>query len=173
MLARDTRHVVYSYLRLKETLKIAALSKDEKASLQRSHIARKDKRLMVILDQRIWPTCLLHDGNLDKFLQRFKLILSFTDHIHIRVSFEESARRMGKRLCNEHNIAEEIAAVICALPQRFDCSKVWFCIIDSKIKLDLQLFLQIIDKHRPELSFSGFSMNGLALTTNQISSLTF
>ena len=133
MLARDTRHLVYSYLRLKETLKIAALSKDEKASLQRSHIARKDKRLMVILDERIWPTCLLHDGNLEKFLWRFKLILSFTDHIHIRVSFEESAQR----ICNEHNIAEEIAAVICALPQRFDNSKVWFCIIDSKIKLDL------------------------------------
>ena len=64
-LTKHLRLMVYSYLDLQTALsKISTLSKLERTTLRDSAIARKGKNLVIAMNERTWPRCLLHSDRL-------------------------------------------------------------------------------------------------------------
>ena len=101
------------------TLKtLSLLSKNERESLKKSHIARVGKKLHLDRphQRRNRPQhCLLHDNRLPNFMAGLEIGLNLCESVQIDYSFGTS-----KEICWAHNPAYQNAFLIASLPKRFD-----------------------------------------------------
>ena len=76
-LTKFIRLTIYGFLDLNSTLLIAAkLSKEERAGLQKSELARSNKDFVLHINERTRPSCLLHYGGLGSFLRQYDTQIS-------------------------------------------------------------------------------------------------
>ena len=135
--------------------------------MQESETARENKKYNLFLTWRSLPQCLLHEDRFEAFIKNFDFRFKLADEIMIQLEFERR-QKLGGGICAEHNIGEVMGMIIARIPTRFDFKKISY-MNKGYEKVNIELMLKVILKHKPDFVFNEFRFKGLFCTTKRFS----